>query len=47
MCAVGVLQSQPTSSLYLPRDLGLGMCLLPLEPEQLLWVDNNSNRNPS
>ena len=29
------------------RIWGLGVCLLPREPEQLLWVDNNSNRNPS
>lgn len=28
-------------------DPGLGMCLLPLEPVQSLWVDNNSSRNPS
>lgn len=29
------------------QHLGLGVCVLPLEPEPLLWVDNNSNRNPS
>lgn len=47
MGAVGVLPPQSTSSLYLHGDLGLGMCLLPPEPEPLLWVDNNSNCNPS
>lgn len=35
------------SPLYQHEDLGLGVCLLPHEPEQLLWVDNNSSRNPS
>lgn len=33
--------------LYQHQDLGPGVRVLPLEPEQLLWVDNNSNRNPS
>lgn len=35
------------SSFYQHQALGLCVCLLPLEPEQLLWVDNNSNHNPS
>lgn len=39
--------SARSTSTYQHRDLGLGACLLPHEPEQLLWVDNNSNRNPS
>lgn len=40
-------QPPSVSSLYQHQALGLGVCLLPLEPGQLLWVDNNSNRNPS
>lgn len=42
-----VTQPPSTGSLYQHQDLGLGVHLWPLEPEQLLWVDNNSNRNPS
>lgn len=45
--APAVPQPPSIRSLYQHQALGLCVCLLPLEPEQLLWVDNNSSRNPS
>lgn len=38
MCAVGVLQPQSTSSLYLHRDLGMGMCCRLSQSSYSGWI---------